>query len=1474
MYKYKILSFVLAAIMVTVSLPGMVLSASDQNASETPTKQPLTSNMFAEYTNRYIVKYAEPGTALDESSFEDAFSIAKSEKEAAVTAFQASADDKEAERIVSSLGKKPSATTTFSDESDIKTVTVGEQYEVIQLSEKVEPDHFIEKLNETQDTKIEYIQPDYPLELLDYQELEQTAENEAELSPTPNPEITDNAQRSKTLVTVALIDTAVDTQHPELSGHLAEGFDFITNSKIMTVDPNSTADFHGTHIAGLIASTAPEAQIMPLKVFQNGRAYTSDIIRAIEYAKSQNIKIMNCSWGSADNNAALKEAMSESGMIFVCAAGNNGRSIDEKPVYPAAFDLDNIISVASVNSDMGLSYFSNYGIAQVDIAASGRNVESTVPGGQRGTMNGTSASAGLVSGALALYGSSHNFNSAKQDLLSSSDKVSCLQDKVLDGNLLNVQNLLSDTEGQEVLAAPQPDTYGVPKALDSEGWELFSTTKTIKVKALGTTSVYLKEDGSLYMYENYVDDNGSISNKKDMSILFHDIVDVTIGEGINDPLKTVYFFAHADGRVSQYDITTRYDENRHQILDGVTNITSLYGKGLQVFAKTAGGDVWSWGPNQYGEACYGVWDEIDGCYITNAPPTKITSLTGVESIYTGDRHSYAIDQGHNLLHWGFAGGWADGSECSPEPILLNVRDIGIIHQMDDLYQSREYVLVLCRDGSLKYFENGVFDMETRYERTFYTVSDDSIKDVAKLDDEILLKNNGTVFSWNISDNNPGHAGGETISFSPVDGLSGAVNIFESNHGYAALLQNMTVMVWGSNYGDRFGVNGDDYIPTPLPVSIPDGNAGKVLLVDEQYNQSGNAAYKANQEKLESMGWEEGYYYGKGDITAETGQLVIRKTSPQMSGDTELIYDVTKKFTAREDNWRMNDRVSVWTQHFKGKYAIRLKGSFHQSSSQVYYDLLDAEHYGSYFYDNIAGRYRIDPGTNGDFSVNNYYLNQKDTMIYPLWKNPQINRIITTEFDTNKQTFQTFLNSSSIPAKTTIKGADPDDTFQMTDWTPKTVDYFTGIRISAQNQAPAKSIIAKLDSVQLIEKHRERDIVDDAIDTFDMSDVTDTPEAVTSSLKPLPDSRCGAEITWTSSRPDLLADDGTLLRDPLYTTDVVMTANVTNPEDKFTKHIDFRLTLPRQKGFEETYTNSFTGTPSSAGSEGTKSFSQLPMWKFSYPGISNGANGEIHAAQVLEKDGYLVFKKISDRQTANYKECLVGTRSLHDSQASPRMIQTSIGFTAKVSGTGTMRFAPLTEDGKPVCTVILDASTKHIEVTYGKKGEDGEYVKETARYDNIDPTTEHNYELILYPDHTFWLYVDNKLVTRKMHYVPDAGDNLLLSEMKIWITNVTYKDTEIGMLKRFIVSNDKRIDGKLLQNSNVTVTKDSIYDIALDNPLDTEKLESYFNNEYFDLLDSHGNVINNDGTSVTDSNITSLKLKGKKYGNTTLRIYDK
>lgn len=187
------------------------------------------------------------------------------------------------------------------------------------------------------------------------------------------------------------------------------GWDFGNDDN--SVFDNSYFDAHGTHVAGIIAAesgngvgisgVAPKVKILPLKFINDDGGYISDAIEAIEYAKEKGVTIINCSWGLYEEDKALKYAMKKAKILFVCAAGNDMSDVSVLPMYPACYNLPNILSVASVNNQGKLSYFSNYGKG-IDVAAPGEIIISTIPDNEYEYSNGTSMAAPFATGVAAL----------------------------------------------------------------------------------------------------------------------------------------------------------------------------------------------------------------------------------------------------------------------------------------------------------------------------------------------------------------------------------------------------------------------------------------------------------------------------------------------------------------------------------------------------------------------------------------------------------------------------------------------------------------------------------------------------------------------------------------------------------------------------------------------------------------------------------------------------------------------------------------------------------------------------------------------------------------------------------------------------------------------------------------------------------------------------------------------------------------
>jgi subtilisin family serine protease len=142
-------------------------------------------------------------------------------------------------------------------------------------------------------------------------------------------------------------------------------------------------------------------------------------VQAILYAVRMKAQIINYSGGgadpSADEAAALKLA-EKHGIVVVAAAGNEKSNSDIHKYYPASYRLSNIISVTALDENQEVLPSSNYG-SSVDIAAPGKSIESTIPGGGYGKMTGTSQATAFVTGTIALLLSDSHHTQTPTELI-------------------------------------------------------------------------------------------------------------------------------------------------------------------------------------------------------------------------------------------------------------------------------------------------------------------------------------------------------------------------------------------------------------------------------------------------------------------------------------------------------------------------------------------------------------------------------------------------------------------------------------------------------------------------------------------------------------------------------------------------------------------------------------------------------------------------------------------------------------------------------------------------------------------------------------------------------------------------------------------------------------------------------------------------------------------------------------------------
>jgi subtilisin family serine protease len=227
-------------------------------------------------------------------------------------------------------------------------------------------------------------------------------------------------EEGKRDVVVAVIDTGLDANHPDLAKNVwhdpalknrgVYGWNYVNDR------PNPSDEHgHGTHVAGIIGAVsnpktgvsgvAHRVSIMAVKYYSDsnpGPVNLRNTVRALNYAIDHGAKVINYSGGgpefSEDEYLAMKRAEAK-GVLVVSAAGNEHQNTDltGNAYYPAAYRLSNMISVASTDIHNNLLGSSNWGKQNVDVAAPGENIFSTLPGGKYGSMSGTSQATAFVS---------------------------------------------------------------------------------------------------------------------------------------------------------------------------------------------------------------------------------------------------------------------------------------------------------------------------------------------------------------------------------------------------------------------------------------------------------------------------------------------------------------------------------------------------------------------------------------------------------------------------------------------------------------------------------------------------------------------------------------------------------------------------------------------------------------------------------------------------------------------------------------------------------------------------------------------------------------------------------------------------------------------------------------------------------------------------------------------------------------------
>ncbi len=286
-------------------------------------------------------------------------------------------------------------------------------------------------------------------------------------------------------VYVGIIDEGIQLTHPDLSGQVwvnpndpadgvdndgngladdTNGWDFANNDRtIYDGGTRGSLDDHGTHVSGTIGGKANtigvvgvnwNVTLISAKFLGSNGGTTASAVKAVDYLtnlkkRGINVVASNNSWGGGGYSQALYDAISRAnaaGIMFIAAAGNNGTNNDATASYPANYDLPNVIAVAAIDNTGKLASFSQYGATTVDLGAPGVGIYSTTAYNTYSSYNGTSMATPHVTGAVALYASTHpgaTVSQIRNAILSSTVPTTSLKGKTVTGGRLDANAALS-----------------------------------------------------------------------------------------------------------------------------------------------------------------------------------------------------------------------------------------------------------------------------------------------------------------------------------------------------------------------------------------------------------------------------------------------------------------------------------------------------------------------------------------------------------------------------------------------------------------------------------------------------------------------------------------------------------------------------------------------------------------------------------------------------------------------------------------------------------------------------------------------------------------------------------------------------------------------------------------------------------------------------------------------------------------------
>ena len=359
-------------------------------------------------------------------------------------------------------------------------------------------------------------------------------------------------------VVVAVLDTGIDPTHPNLIANLSQtGYDFVDDDGVpqdrrMNLDIDGDGNFdenfgHGTHVAGTVLLSAPDASILPIRVLDSeGRGNTFILAEAIDSAVRTGAHIINLSLGMEVDSDLLEETIEravEANVLIVAAAGNGNSDI---PHFPAAFD--DVLGVASVDDQDMKSIYTNWG-SWVGVSAPGERVVSAFPDDTYAAWSGTSMASPLVAGQAALL-------KAIAPDLDTDDLI-----EVITGTAFNINPLNPGWQDKlgagriDLLASLEAVLDRLPDGSDDDddgdgGSEIVSLVEAIARLEEGWDDAYISVEGTPVALIDGDDYRFAIGETEVILELWDDDLVLTIGETIR--VTGELEFADDDGETAGF----------------------------------------------------------------------------------------------------------------------------------------------------------------------------------------------------------------------------------------------------------------------------------------------------------------------------------------------------------------------------------------------------------------------------------------------------------------------------------------------------------------------------------------------------------------------------------------------------------------------------------------------------------------------------------------------------------------------------------------------------------------------------------------------------------------------------------------------------------------------------------------------------------------------------------------------------------